>query len=78
MRFRVHVRMAPGVFDPQAATVERILRKLSYPVEKLELGKTFEFTLNEGEEDASKKANEIAKKILTNPVLEIFEVERVE
>lgn len=77
--FVVHVKMNPGVFDPRASTIERNLKKMSYPVEDLKIGKTFEFSLNaESEEKASFIVKEMAEKVLSNPVLEDFTLERVE
>lgn len=78
-KFIVHVKMAPGVFDPQASTIEKNLKKMSYPIEKLKVGKTFEFSLDAvSEEKALFIAKEIAEKVLSNPVLEKFTLERVE
>ena len=77
--FVVHVKMAPNIFDPQATTIEKNLKKMSYPLENLRLGKIFEFSLQaESKESALDIAKDMAAKVLSNPVLEIFNVECVE
>ncbi len=74
--FIVHIRMAPNIFDPQATTIEKNLKKLSYPVENLRFVKTFEFSVQaKSEESASKIVKDMAEKVLSNPVLEVFDVE---
>ncbi len=75
--FTVKVSMAPRIFDPQAATLERSLKKMNYPIEKISMGKNFELSVEAPSEDEARAvAAEIAEKILSNPVLEIFELER--
>ncbi len=76
--FVIHVKMAPNIFDPQATTIEKNLKKMSYPVEDLKVGKVFEFSVQaDSEKSAFDIAEDMAKKVLSNPVLEVFEVERV-
>ncbi len=76
--FVIHVKMAPNIFDPQATTIEKNLKKMSYPVEDLKVGKVFEFSVQaDSEKLAFDIAEDMAKKVLSNPVLEVFEVERV-
>lgn len=74
--FLVKVKMAPGIYDPQAVTIKKSLKKLSYPVAELKLGKIFEITLEaDSEEKARSIAGEIAAKVLSNPVFEVYELE---
>ncbi len=76
--FVIHVKMAPNIFDPQATTIEKNLKKMSYPVEDLKVGKVFEFSVQaDSEKSAFDIAEDMAKKVLSNPVLEVFKVERV-
>ncbi len=77
--FVVHVKMAPNIFDPQATTIEKNLKKMSYPVENLKLGKIFEFSVQaESKEIALNVAKGMATEVLSNPVLEVFNVECAE
>jgi phosphoribosylformylglycinamidine synthase PurS subunit len=75
-KFLVKTKISPSIFDPQAATVERYLQNHSYPISELSMGKTFEFSVEAAsKEKAFKIVNDLSKKVLTNPVLEIYEVE---
>jgi len=77
--FVIHVKFAPNIFDPQAITIEKNLKKMSYPVENLKAGKVFEFSVQaESKALAFDIAKDVAKNVLSNPVLEVFEVECVE
>ncbi len=75
-KFLVKTKISPSIFDPQAATVERFLQNHSYPISELSMGKTFEFTVESpSKEEALKVVNDLSRKVLTNPILEIYEVE---
>ncbi len=75
-RFLVKTKMAPNVFDPQAATVERYLQNHSYAVSKLKMGKTFEFDVEASTKaEALKIVERLSQEVLINPILEIYEVE---
>jgi phosphoribosylformylglycinamidine synthase len=74
--FQVKVKIAPRIYDPQAVTIEKSLRKLSYPVSGLRTGKIFEVSIDApSEEKARSIAEEIAAKVLSNPVFEVYELE---
>ncbi|MCR4434002.1 MAG: phosphoribosylformylglycinamidine synthase subunit PurS [Caldiserica bacterium] len=74
--FQVKVKVAPRIYDPQAVTIEKSLRKLSYPVRGLRMGKIFEISIEApSEERARSIAEEIAAKVLSNPVFEVYELE---
>ena len=44
--FLVKVKVAPQIYDPQAVTIEKSLRKLSYPVTEVRMGKIFEISID--------------------------------
>ncbi|PNS01825.1 phosphoribosylformylglycinamidine synthase [Petrotoga miotherma DSM 10691] len=74
-RFEVKVKLREGILDPQGATTFKVLRRLNYNVESVRFGKSIELDIKEDSyETAKDKAKEIAYKILTNPVLEDFEI----
>ncbi|MGB9834809.1 MAG: phosphoribosylformylglycinamidine synthase subunit PurS [bacterium] len=76
--FLVKVKVAPQIYDPQAVTIEKSLRKLSYPVTEVRMGKIFEISIDAlSEEKARSIAQEIAAKVLSNPVFEVYELEQV-
>ncbi|WP_036222592.1 phosphoribosylformylglycinamidine synthase subunit PurS [Mesoaciditoga lauensis] len=75
-RFLVKTKISPKVFDPQAATVERYLQKHLYPVSEVSMGKTFEFNVEaRSKEEALQIVENLSREVLTNPILEIYEVE---
>jgi phosphoribosylformylglycinamidine synthase len=76
-RARVFVTLKTSVFDPQGATVLEALRGLGYAaVAGVRQGKFFELAL-EGvsAEEARRQAEEIARRVLSNPVIESCRVE---
>ncbi len=75
-RFLVKTRISPSIFDPQAATVEKFLQNHSYPISELSMGKTFEFNVKaRSKEEALQIVENLSREVLTNPILEIYEVE---
>jgi phosphoribosylformylglycinamidine synthase len=77
MKARVYVTLKPSVFDPQGKTIHDALRSLGYgEVLDVRQGKFFEVAL-EGlaPEAARRTVDEIARKVLANPVIESYRVE---
>jgi phosphoribosylformylglycinamidine synthase subunit PurS len=77
LRARVHVTLKPSVFDPQGKTIHEALVSLGHRgVRAVRQGKFFELTLEAASEaDARAAAEEIARKVLSNPVIESFTVD---
>ena len=76
-RARVYVTLKKSVFDPQGKTIHDALVSLGYDgVKDVRQGKFFEVEL-EGlpAEQARQTAEEIARKVLSNPVIESYRVE---
>lgn len=79
IQLRVLVSLKTSVFDPQGRTTLEALHGLGYKaITDLRQGKSFLLTF-EGitEEEAKKQATEMASKVLSNPVIESFKIERV-
>ncbi len=77
MRARVYVTLKKSVFDPQGKTIHEALRSLGYAgVTDVRQGKFFELQF-EGlsEEKARQAADDIARRVLANPVIESYRVE---
>jgi len=72
----VEVWLRPGIADPQGATIERALPALGFAgIERLTAGKAFRFTVEAASEaDAGARADELAQRLLANPVIEEAEV----
>jgi phosphoribosylformylglycinamidine synthase subunit PurS len=74
---RVYVTLKKSVFDPQGRTIHEALAGLGYQgVTDVRQGKYFELALPELDvEEAKKAAEEIAHRVLSNPVIESYRVE---
>ena len=77
MKVNVVVHLKAAVHDPQGETIFRALSQLAFDkVESVRQGKFFELTLDvDSKDEAHKIATEIAERVLSNPVLEVFHVE---
>ena len=76
-RARVYVTLKKSVFDPQGKTIHEALQSLGYrQVADVRQGKFFDVDLGAvtGEE-ARRTAEEIAHRVLSNPVIESYRVE---
>ena len=77
MKARIHVYLKPGVLDPQGAAVAGALKKMGYDeVTDVRQGKLIELDLSGDDTDtASKRVDEMCKRLLSNPVIESYSVE---
>jgi phosphoribosylformylglycinamidine synthase len=71
------VTLKKSVFDPQGNTIHDALTSMGYAsVADVRQGKYFELSLPElAAEEARKAAEEIAHRVLSNPVIESYRVE---
>lgn len=78
-RVVVTVRIKPSILDPQGRALERSLHRQGYAgVEGLRVGKHIEFRLAGDAEGVERTARELAREVLSNPVMEDAEVEVTE
>jgi phosphoribosylformylglycinamidine synthase len=77
MKAIVTVMLKDGVLDPQGKAIGHALHNLGFPqVGDVRAGKVIELDLAETDPIAAKTAAEdMAKKLLANPVIESFKVE---
>jgi phosphoribosylformylglycinamidine synthase subunit PurS len=77
VKARVYVTLKKSVFDHQGKTIHDALRSMGYAgVSDVRQGKFFEVALEGLSTDqAQKTAEEIAHKVLANPVIESYRVE---
>jgi len=77
MKARVYVTLKPSVFDPQGKTIHDALLSLGYRgVADVRQGKFFEVALEGMAPEAARQTvEEIARKVLANPVIESYRVE---
>ncbi|HAM02065.1 MAG TPA: phosphoribosylformylglycinamidine synthase [Acidimicrobiaceae bacterium] len=72
----VEVRLRPGIADPQGATIERALPALGFSgVDQVRVGKAVRFLIDAADEASARaEAQDMAERLLANPVIEEAEV----
>ena len=81
MTFRVHVSLKPSVLDAQGQTIGSALRGHGHTlVADVRQGKYFDIRIAEGTGTAEAQAevDQIARDVLTNPVIENYHVEALD
>ncbi len=80
MKARVYVALKETVLDPQGQTICSALHTLGYrEIQDVRQGKYFDIRLDElPPEEALKRLEEIADRVLANPVIEEYRVELLE
>ncbi len=75
MRVTVTVRPRDGILDPQGEALRRSLTGLGYSVSDVRAGKVFDLELEAADEaDARRIADEISERVLSNPLIEDYQV----
>ncbi|OLE45678.1 MAG: phosphoribosylformylglycinamidine synthase, partial [Candidatus Rokubacteria bacterium 13_1_20CM_2_69_58] len=76
MKFRVLVRLKPGILDVQGAAVRKALAGLGFTeVSDLRVGKVIEIELDTATADAARaRVGEMCRQLLANPVLEDYTI----
>ncbi len=78
MKARVYVAMKPSVLDPQGQTISNALNGMGHKeIASVRQGKYFEIGIAEGtgRDSAVRMLDEIARDVLSNPVIEDYRVE---
>ena len=77
MRARVIVRLKSAVHDPQGEAIKKALNQLQIPgIESVRQGKFFELKLDvSSRKEAEKIVSDVTERVLSNPILEVFEFE---
>jgi phosphoribosylformylglycinamidine synthase len=73
---QVEVTHRPGILDPAGATVERALPALGWGnVSQVRIGKSIRLVIEAADEAAAiAQVDEMCRRILTNPVIENYEL----
>ncbi len=73
-RARVLIRPKEGILDPQGKAVERALPALGFEgIEHVHVGRMVELDVEDPE-----RLGELCEKLLANPLIEDFEIERLD
>ena len=77
MKARVSVRLKPAILDPQGKAVLNSLQQLGYDeVTSVRIGKLIELELDSPDSgDMKQRLEELSRRLLTNPLLETFDIE---
>lgn len=74
----VYVRLKDGVLDPQGVTIQKALNQMGYQdFLSVRSGKFFELEIDGAADDIDRKIEEVSSKLLANPIIEKFTVEKV-
>jgi phosphoribosylformylglycinamidine synthase PurS subunit len=73
----VYVRLKDGVLDPQGVTIHKALTQMGYDeFISVRTGRFFELEIESDRGDIDRKIDEVCAKLLANPVIERYTVER--
>lgn len=74
----VYVRLKEGVLDPQGLTIQKALSQMGYKeFTSVRTGRFFELDINSNGSNIDDRINEVCSKLLANPVIESYKVERI-
>jgi phosphoribosylformylglycinamidine synthase len=78
MRATVLVRPKPGILDPQGEAVESSLRQLGFAVGDARVGRVVDLEVDAADETAARaEVERMCEQLLTNPLIESYEIELV-
>jgi len=73
----VYVRLKDGVLDPQGVTIQKALAQMGYDeFLSVRTGRFFELEISAGATDIDRRVDEVCSKLLANPVVERYRVEK--
>ena len=73
----VYVKLKDGVLDPQGVTIHKALMQMGYnDFLSVRSGKFFELEISANGNDIDRQIEEVCAKLLSNPVIENYTVEK--
>ena len=74
-RAKIEVSLKPGHTDPEGNTTQHLLKELGYAVNEVGVSKVYNIQLNASSaKDAKAKAEEMAKRLLSNPTKDNYTI----
>jgi phosphoribosylformylglycinamidine synthase PurS subunit len=74
----VYVRLKDGVLDPQGVTIHKALMQMGYhDFVSVRSGRFFELEIKGDVSDMDREIDEVCSKLLANPVIEKYTVEKL-
>ena len=79
MRFRIQITRREGIADPEGTTTAHALRELGYDeVRSVQFARDIVVDIEADDEEAAhKQVTEMCERLLANPVIEDYTVERL-
>jgi phosphoribosylformylglycinamidine synthase len=76
--YRAIIRPKDGILDPEGQAVTSSLRNLGYEVREARVGRVVHLEVDASDESSGRReVEQMCEKLLANPLIEVFEVERV-
>ncbi|MGM0641440.1 MAG: phosphoribosylformylglycinamidine synthase subunit PurS [Thermotogota bacterium] len=76
--FEVKISLKKGILDTQGMATEKVLKRMGYVIDSINFGKDIKFEIEANDkEEALKSAEKISHEVLTNPVLETYELNMI-
>ena len=73
----VYVKLKDGVLDPEGKTIQKALSQMGYAeFLSVRTGRFFELEIEANRSDMDSRIDEVCSKLLANPVIENYKVER--
>ena len=73
----VYVSLKDGVLDPQGVTIQKALSQMGYSdFVSVRSGRFFELEIEADASDIDRRIDDVSSRLLSNPVIEKFRVER--
>jgi len=73
----IYVRLKDGVLDPQGVTIHKALLQMGYKdFLSVRSGKFFELEISADGSDLDRQIEEVCARLLSNPVIENYSVEK--
>jgi len=75
MKYRIFVSLRKGILDPESEAIKKTINNIGFnSVEKISKGKYFDIEFDKNEKKSKHLIDSISKDILSNPVIENFEI----
>lgn len=77
MKARIHVKLKPGVLDPQGKAIGNALKGLGFGgIDEVRQGKLIELDLADTDREAARaRVEAMCRQLLANPVIEDYAIE---
>tara|TARA_B100000989_G_C19501908_1_gene454655 strand:+ start:1280 stop:1510 length:231 start_codon:yes stop_codon:yes gene_type:complete len=75
MKYRVYISFRHGILDPEAEAIRKTVHSAGFKnISKLSKGKFFDIELKN---NSKKEIEKLSEKILSNPIIEEYEIEKI-